>query len=419
MARIYNRLGREATGNFILVIEDDVIPPVNVAENLLRGFDEYTGTVAAPYRSRYHDGYVAWRDGRQIISERGRSGFEVVSGNGFGCTMFRGNLLREALFTAKQPPYLDFDPAFYARLNKSGLSAKLCWDVECQHLEEGSGPVMVYDRWPAQWRQIELDTYRSSFICGRDACQWIVDTFNGTHPTAILSLGDGDVAWWCYDALARMPDVSRYWLEELATATGLKWHDRETLWPLFDDALRNATAWPCQFGWEVAERFCIAAMTAQGVTIERRGFSYAGELKQKVDCNAVYRLREEGLWWSLLRGKRLAVVSNHADDVSRVLRNDAFVRANGGDRVDWSIAISVSCPPEGVAKSAHWPKIRDELEQSDWTHLLCSAGAMSAIICEYARKMGRNSIDIGSIDRAILGKPGFASPFTQIEQAAD
>ncbi|MEO2014892.1 MAG: glycosyltransferase family A protein, partial [Fuerstiella sp.] len=52
-ARIYNRLAREATGEFVWVIEDDVIPPNNAAELLMRGFDEH--------RERGKANNIVWR----------------------------------------------------------------------------------------------------------------------------------------------------------------------------------------------------------------------------------------------------------------------------------------------------------------------------------------------------------------------
>ncbi|MFV0443966.1 MAG: glycosyltransferase [Planctomycetaceae bacterium] len=149
-ARIYNRFAGEVTGTFLWIIEDDVIPPPNAAELLLRGFDHMTATVAGPYPSRFHKGYVAWRAGREIIAERG-TGTDVVEGNGFGCTMFRTDLFRDAMFTARQQPYVDFDPAFYERLKSTGLQAKLCWDAECRHLENDANTIMVWDHWPESW----------------------------------------------------------------------------------------------------------------------------------------------------------------------------------------------------------------------------------------------------------------------------
>ena len=60
----------------------------------------------------------------------------LVEGNGFGCVMLRGNVLKESLFTCRQPPY-DFDPAFYERLKQTGDQAKRHWDAECEHLSVG------------------------------------------------------------------------------------------------------------------------------------------------------------------------------------------------------------------------------------------------------------------------------------------
>jgi hypothetical protein len=132
-ATIYNHLARHVTTSFVWIVEDDVIPPDNSAELLLQGFDQDTASVAGPYRSRYHDGYVAWTKGHRIIEE-GEEGLQSVEGNGFGCVMLRGNVLKESLFTCRQPPY-DFDPAFYGRLKQAGYQSKLNWNAECEHLD--------------------------------------------------------------------------------------------------------------------------------------------------------------------------------------------------------------------------------------------------------------------------------------------
>ena len=399
-ARIYNRLAREATGGFVWVIEDDIIPPNNAAELLLRGFDEHTATVAGPYRSRFHDGYVAWRGNRDIIRERGE-GVETIEGNGFGCTLFRTDVLREALFTCRQPPHVDFDPAFYERLKTTNLKVKLCWDAECEHLENDTRPIMTWDHWPESWETADLSEYRAGFLTGREACQWIVDTLNGPKPAAIWGLSDGDVAWWCYDSLAKLPDVDRHWLDKLAATSGLHLEDRDELWPLFDEACRNAPAWLCQSNWDIAERFTHAALTAYGVGIERDGFRYADGLKRKIDCNAVYRLMDHGLWWPLLDGKRLAIVSGHADKFAARLVDPEFVEATGGGEATWSVATKITCPDKTVAKREFWPRVRDELFAAEWDLLLCSSGSLSAVICEGARQRGRRAIDVGAADAAI------------------
>lgn len=443
-ARIYNRLAREVTGHYVLTLEDDVIPPNDVIERLLRGFDHHVASVAAPYPSRFHKGYVAWTAGRQIIEARLESGdrsleqpepllfsasslrpsaYSLVEGNGFGCTLFRVDVFRDALFTARQQPYVDFDPAFYERLKASGLQAKVCWDAECQHLENDTRPIMTWDHWPESWEMIDLTAYRAGFLTGRDACQWIVDTLNGAEPAAVWSLSDGDVAWWCYESLVRSlesggkekpgasplaPDSglpspdSVCWLDALALTSGLHPEDRDELWPLFDEACRNSPHWLVQHGWDIAERLTHAALVAHGVGVESDGFRIGGSFKRKIDCNAVYKLLDEGLWWPLLAGKRLAIVSGHAEALATRLMDPAFVRSTGGSEVTWSVVTALACPPVSEAKRTHWPRIRDELFSTDWDLLLCSAGSLSAVLCEHARQVGRKAIDIGALDMGII-----------------
>ena len=428
-ARIYNRLAREVTGHYVLTLEDDVIPPNDVIERLLRGFDHNVASVAAPYPSRFHKGYVAWTAGRQLIEERPAPvteptnsdssepnlRFAQVEGNGFGCTMFRSDVFRDALFTARQQPYVDFDPAFYERLKSTGLQAKLCWDAECQHLSNNEEQIMLSAHWPEKWETLDLTEYRSNMLHGSEACEWIVKTLNGSEPAAIWGLSDGDVAWWCYDALARelkeamkaegpnAPDYLR-WLRFLADTSGLHDEDRDELWPLFDQACRNSPHWLVQHWWEPAERFTLQALKVQGVTIDAEGFGYARSRKRKIDCNAVYLLLDEGLWCPLLESKRLAIISGHADAFSARLMDPNFVRSTGGGEITWTIATKVTCPPVHEPKHRHWPSMRDELFSPIWDLLLCSAGSLSSVLCDQALRMGRKSLDTGSIDQQLLGR---------------
>lgn len=244
---------------------------------------------------------------------------------------------------------------------------------------------MTWDHWPEAWETADLSKYRAGFLSGREACQWIVNTLNALESAAIFGLFDGDVAWWCYDALARQSKVDCRWLDALAMTSGLHPEERDELWALFDDACRKAPACPCQFGWDIAEGFAHAALVAQGVGIERDGFRYAGSLTQKVDCNAVYRLLDEGLCWSLLEGKRLAIVSSRADEVAARLTDKFVVRANGVQAFRWSVKARVFCPNTSVPKRDHWPRMRDELFAAEWDLLLCSAGSLSSLLCDHTR----------------------------------
>jgi len=131
VARIYNKMAREVSTEYVLTIEDDVLPPLNVAETLLRGFSSSTASVAAPLKSRYHEGYLHWYPPKKICTREG-VGVEEIGGNGFGCTMLRSSILKDTVFTSN-PEFCkgDFDGSFYSRL--SGWKKKVHWDCRCIH----------------------------------------------------------------------------------------------------------------------------------------------------------------------------------------------------------------------------------------------------------------------------------------------
>ncbi|MGE0605921.1 MAG: glycosyltransferase [Pirellulales bacterium] len=132
MARIYNRLAREIATDYVWILEDDIRPPLDACTRLLAGFDEQTASVSAAYRSRYQGAYVAWDQSLRNFTQP-EQGLRVIGGNGFGCVMVRGHVLRETVFTALLG-CPDYDHAFYDRLGKSTLQAKMDWSLECEHL---------------------------------------------------------------------------------------------------------------------------------------------------------------------------------------------------------------------------------------------------------------------------------------------
>lgn len=133
MARIYNLLRSELKTDYVWILEDDILPPPDVASRLLQQFDERTASVAAPYRSRFHEGYVVW-DRKQTTFRTAPDGVTSVGGNGFGCVILRAEVLRRTAFShAVRIP--DFDKAVYRSLGLTGLTSKVNWDAECEHLD--------------------------------------------------------------------------------------------------------------------------------------------------------------------------------------------------------------------------------------------------------------------------------------------
>ncbi len=102
----------------------------------------------------------------------------------------------------------------------------------------------------------------------------------------------------------------------------------------------------------------------------------------------------------MLEGKRLAIVSGHADEFAARLLDPQFVKAIGGGEVTWSVTTKITCPDKTEAKREFWSRVRGELFAAEWDLLLCSAGSLSAVICEMVRQHGRTAIDVGSIDQS-------------------
>jgi hypothetical protein len=136
MVRIYSRLAREVTTEFVWVLEDDVLPPLDACERLLRGFDPQTASVSACYTSRFGTGYVAWSDDQRRITFAG-TGLQPVGGNGFGCVVLRTSAAKELPFTTLAG-YAAHDNAFYYRLRTGGHKAIIDWSVHCEHFANRS-----------------------------------------------------------------------------------------------------------------------------------------------------------------------------------------------------------------------------------------------------------------------------------------
>ena len=52
-----------------------------------------------------------------------------------------------------------------------------------------------------------------------------------------------------------------------------------------------------------------------------------------------------------------------------------------------------------MAKREFWNRLPEKLFAEEWDLLLCSAGTLSAVICEAARQHERRAIDVGQLDQ--------------------
>lgn len=129
MLRIWSRLAAVADSPWTWTVEDDVIPPDDAAERLLREFQPAVDAVCAPYRSRWVDNYVVHR-GQKSVTEPG-AGVERVTSAGFGCCLFRTPVLRGHAWVSTMPRW--YDPWFF---ESNGLHLLCNWDCPARHLGE-------------------------------------------------------------------------------------------------------------------------------------------------------------------------------------------------------------------------------------------------------------------------------------------
>ena len=198
MCRIYNRLREELTTDYIWILEDDIVPPVDVLSRLLNAFDENVASVSAPYRSRFDGRYLVWsreRAGNAGVHQRcrplpDRPQVEEIRGSGFGCIVLRSEVLNQQPFCLP-PGETCYDVRFFRELDPH-WKRLVDWTCECQHLHNVPQPKseittrnLIYHITPFDSNDIWLRNVRQ--LLRR------IDLFNGKRVIAVAT-GEGLVA---------------------------------------------------------------------------------------------------------------------------------------------------------------------------------------------------------------------------------
>jgi len=132
MAELYAKLRMMTDTEYNLIIEDDVLPPCDAIEKLLRGMDHSVAAVTGVGWSRFAQWYVAWiRDGLRHLTTLGK-GIETIDGCWFGCTLIRRSALLAAPMTTDGRSG-NFDYAFFDWLAAHSWECRINWDVLCDH----------------------------------------------------------------------------------------------------------------------------------------------------------------------------------------------------------------------------------------------------------------------------------------------
>ena len=135
---------------FVMCWEDDIVPPVDAIDILMRGlFDNPTAgasVIAAP--SRYEEQWILFKNTfGGFVNEIPPSGqYTTIASSGFYCVLFWRDVFdipafRPAIDGGHQ--YHWYDCAFYYDIRECGYDLMLCGGAVCQHLGDPSVPPIV------------------------------------------------------------------------------------------------------------------------------------------------------------------------------------------------------------------------------------------------------------------------------------
>jgi len=133
---IYSAMIRHVETEYVWVIEDDILPPLDTCNRLLEGFDTKVASVSAAYRSRYHGDFVAWNRDEQCLSTAG-TGLQPIAGHGFGCTILRKSVFGQIPVFGDGSD--DFDFHLFRQLHDTPFESRIQWATHCRHLQTESG----------------------------------------------------------------------------------------------------------------------------------------------------------------------------------------------------------------------------------------------------------------------------------------
>lgn len=140
MCKIYNQLRLMLETPYVWILEDDIIPPDDVLDRLLRNFTHEVGAVTAPYQSRYNGEPIVWvEDGVKNVKPPkkatppgpGEPQVTEMRGSGFGCLVTRSEVIKQHVF-ALPSSQTDYDPYFFTGMGDHWK--RLCnWSCRCEH----------------------------------------------------------------------------------------------------------------------------------------------------------------------------------------------------------------------------------------------------------------------------------------------
>lgn len=137
VSALYNRALQLASGEWVLFVEDDVIPKhADTIARLFRHVGPNVAAVSGLYRHRYDDAAVAFdlpTGGRIPLLPMSGPTVEHVGGTGFGCLLARRSVFGSVALSGDQHGAPHYDVEAAVRIAGRGLSWILDRSVFCDH----------------------------------------------------------------------------------------------------------------------------------------------------------------------------------------------------------------------------------------------------------------------------------------------
>ncbi|QDT94757.1 UDP-Glc:alpha-D-GlcNAc-diphosphoundecaprenol beta-1,3-glucosyltransferase WfgD [Gimesia aquarii] len=143
ICKIYNQLRLMLETPYCWILEDDVLPPDDVLERLMKHFNVDVGAVTAPYQSRFDGKPVVWleegiRNIKSIVKavppKLDEPQVTEMRGSGFGCLVARSEVIKQHVLALPKTED-DLDPYFFKSMGDQWR--RLCdWSCRVAHWEE-------------------------------------------------------------------------------------------------------------------------------------------------------------------------------------------------------------------------------------------------------------------------------------------
>ncbi len=141
MVHIYRLAQTIAEGEYIFIVEDDVLPPPYAYQQLVNNLPLTAFSISGAYPIRGSTAWTAWNNLTTRASIARGQGVAAVKATGFGCLVMRTAIFQAAeLSWSPQPkngrdwPW-GYDMEFFAQAQHFCADVLIDWNVICQHLD--------------------------------------------------------------------------------------------------------------------------------------------------------------------------------------------------------------------------------------------------------------------------------------------